>query len=63
MDGQAASASLMSRLPGRRRLLLGYPAHNMLLANLAFQTLLLVGYTGLSTFLCQLLNVALGFVL
>jgi len=53
----------MSRSPGRKRRFLGYGAFNVLLTNLALQALLLVAHTGLATFLSQLLNVALGFVL
>jgi hypothetical protein len=48
---------------GRKRRFLGYGALNMLATNLALQGLLLVLGTGLATFLSQLLNVALGFVL
>ena len=48
---------------GRKRRFLGYGALNVLLTNLALQGLLLVAHTGLATFLSQLLNVGLGFVL
>ena len=48
---------------GRKRRFLGYGALNVLATNLVLQGLLLVLGTGLATFLSQLLNVALGFVL
>ena len=48
---------------GRKRRFLGYGALNVLLTNLVLQVLLLVLATGLATFLSQLLNVGLGFVL
>ena len=48
---------------GRKRRFLGYGALNVLLTNLVLQLLLLVLATGLATFLSQLLNVGLGFVL
>ena len=48
---------------GRKRRFLGYGALNVLATNLALQGLLLVLGTGLATFLSQLLNVGLGFVL
>ena len=48
---------------GRKRLFLGYGALNVLVTNAALQGLLLVMGTGLATFLSQLLNVGLGFVL
>ena len=48
---------------GRKRRFLGYGALNVLATNLALQGLLLVMGTGLATFLSQLLNVGLGFVL
>ncbi len=48
---------------GRKRRFLGYGALNVLATNLVLQSLLLVLGTGLATFLSQLLNVALGFVL
>ena len=52
-----------STTSGRKRRFLGYGALNVLLTNLALQGLLLVAHTGLATFLSQLLNVGLGFVL
>ena len=52
-----------STTSGRKRRFLGYGAFNVLLTNLALQGLLLVAHTGLATFLSQLLNVGLGFVL
>jgi hypothetical protein len=48
---------------GRKRRFLGYGALNVLATNLVLQGLLLVMATGLATFLSQLLNVGLGFVL
>ena len=48
---------------GRKRRFLGYGALNVLVTNLVLQGLLLVLGTGLATFLSQLLNVGLGFVL
>ena len=48
---------------GRKRRFLGYGALNVLATNLVLQGLLLVLGTGLATFLSQLLNVGLGFVL
>jgi hypothetical protein len=48
---------------GRKRRFLGYGALNVLATNLVLQGLLLVMGTGLATFLSQLLNVGLGFVL
>jgi len=48
---------------GRKRRFLGYGALNVLATNLVLQGLLLVLTTGLATFLSQLLNVGLGFVL
>ena len=48
---------------GRKRRFLGYGVLNVLATNLVLQGLLLVMATGLATFLSQLLNVALGFVL
>ena len=48
---------------GRKRRFLGYGALNVLTTNLVLQGLLLVMATGLATFLSQLLNVGLGFVL
>ena len=48
---------------GRKRRFLGYGALNVLATNLLLQALLLVLGTGLATFLSQLLNVGLGFVL
>ena len=48
---------------GRKRRFLGYGALNVLVTNLALQGLLLVLGTALATFLSQLLNVGLGFVL
>ena len=48
---------------GRKRRFLGYGALNVLLTNLVLQLLLLVLGTGLATFLSQVLNVGLGFVL
>ena len=48
---------------GRKRRFLGYGALNVLATNAALQGLLLVMGTGLATFLSQLLNVGLGFVL
>ena len=48
---------------GRKRRFLGYGALNVLATNVALQGLLLVMGTGLATFLSQLLNVGLGFVL
>ena len=48
---------------GRKRRFLGYGALNVLATNTALQGLLLVMGTGLATFLSQLLNVGLGFVL
>ena len=48
---------------GRKRRFLGYGALNVLATNVALQALLLVMGTGLATFLSQLLNVGLGFVL
>ena len=48
---------------GRKRRFLGYGALNVLATNLVLQGLLLVLCTGLATFLSQLLNVGLGFVL
>ena len=48
---------------GRKRLFLGYGALNVFATNAALQGLLLVMGTGLATFLSQLLNVGLGFVL
>ena len=48
---------------GRKRRFLGYGALNVLATNLVLQGLLLVLATGLATFLSQLLNVGLGFVL
>ena len=48
---------------GRKRRFLGYGALNVLATNLVLQALLLVLGTGLATFLSQLLNVGLGFVL
>ena len=48
---------------GRKRRFLGYGAMNVLATNVVLQGLLLVMGTGLATFLSQLLNVGLGFVL
>ena len=48
---------------GRKRRFLGYGALNVLATNVVLQGLLLVMGTGLATFLSQLLNVGLGFVL
>ena len=48
---------------GRKRRFLGYGALNVLATNMVLQGLLLVMGTGLATFLSQLLNVGLGFVL
>ena len=48
---------------GRKRRFLGYGALNVLATNVVLQVLLLVMGTGLATFLSQLLNVGLGFVL
>ena len=48
---------------GRKRRFLGYGALNVLVTNVVLQGLLLVMGTGLATFLSQLLNVGLGFVL
>jgi len=48
---------------GRKRRFLGYGTLNVLATNLVLQGLLLVMGTGLATFLSQLLNVGLGFVL
>ena len=48
---------------GRKRRFLGYGALNVLATNVVLQGLLLVVGTGLATFLSQLLNVGLGFVL
>ena len=48
---------------GRKRRFLGYGVLNVLATNLVLQGLLLVLGTGLATFLSQLLNVGLGFVL
>ena len=48
---------------GRKRRFLGYGALNVLATNVVLQGLLLVLGTGLATFLSQLLNVGLGFVL
>ena len=48
---------------GRKRRFLGYGALNVLATNMVLQALLLVMGTGLATFLSQLLNVGLGFVL
>ncbi|QNG29019.1 GtrA family protein [Synechococcus sp. LTW-R] len=48
---------------GRKRRFLGYGALNLLATNVVLQGLLLVMGTGLATFLSQLLNVGLGFVL
>ena len=48
---------------GRKRRFLGYGALNVLATNAVLQGLLLVMGTGLATFLSQLLNVGLGFVL
>ena len=48
---------------GRKRRFLGYGALNVLATNVALQGLLLVMGTGLATFLSQLLNVGLGFLL
>ena len=48
---------------GRKRRFLVYGALNVLATNLVLQGLLLVLGTGLATFLSQLLNVGLGFVL
>ena len=48
---------------GQKRRFLGYGALNVLATNAALQGLLLVVGTGLATFLSQLLNVGLGFVL
>ena len=47
---------------GRQRRFLGYGALNVLATNVVLQGLLLVMGTGLATFLSQLLNVGLGFV-
>jgi hypothetical protein len=57
---------MVQRMPqprGRKRRFLGYGALNVALTNVALQGLLLVMATGWATFLSQLLNVALGFVL
>ena len=48
---------------GRKRRFLGYGALNVQATNLVLLGLLLVMGTGLATFLSQLLNVGLGFVL
>ena len=48
---------------GRKRRFLGYGALNVLATNVVLQGLLLVMGTALATFLSQLLNVGLGFVL
>ena len=48
---------------GRKRRFLGYGALNVLATNVVLQGLLLVMGTGMATFLSQLLNVGLGFVL
>ena len=48
---------------GRKRRFLGYGALNVLATNLVLQSLLLVMDTGWATFLSQLLNVGLGFLL
>ena len=48
---------------GRKRRFLSYGALNVLATNVVLQGLLLVMGTGLATFLSQLLNVGLGFVL
>ena len=53
----------MLKVTGRKRRFLGYGALNVLATNLVLQGLLLVLGTGLATFLSQLLNVGLGFVL
>ena len=53
----------MLKSSGRKRRFLGYGALNVLATNVALQGLLLVMGTGLATFLSQLLNVGLGFVL
>ena len=53
----------MLKSSGRKRRFLGYGALNVLATNVALQCLLLVMGTGLATFLSQLLNVGLGFVL
>ena len=53
----------MLRGSGRKRRFLGYGAFNVLVTNLVLQCMLLVMSTGLATFLSQLLNVGLGFVL
>ena len=53
----------MQKSSGRKRRFLGYGALNVLATNLALQALLLVIGTGMATFLSQLLNVGLGFVL
>jgi hypothetical protein len=49
--------------PGRKRRFLLFGAVNVLITNLALQGLLLVASTGFATFLSQLLNVSIGFVL
>ena len=53
----------MHKGSGRKRRFLGYGALNVLATNVVLQGLLLVMGTGLATFLSQLLNVGLGFVL
>ena len=53
----------MQKGSGRKRRFLGYGALNVLATNVVLQGLLLVMGTGLATFLSQLLNVGLGFVL
>jgi hypothetical protein len=53
----------MPQPAGRKRRFLGYGALNVALTNLALQGLLLVMATGWATFLSQLLNLVLGFVL
>ena len=53
----------MHKGSGRKRRFLGYGALNVLATNMVLQCLLLVMGTGLATFLSQLLNVGLGFVL
>ena len=53
----------MLKSSGRKRRFLGYGALNVLATNVLLQGLLMVMGTGLATFLSQLLNVGLGFVL
>ena len=53
----------MLKSSGRKRRFLGYGALNVLVTNVVLQGLLFAMGTGLATFLSQLLNVGLGFVL